>query len=201
MYLIFDHLTSIVIGTVVLVLLAGLHLGTQNENIDAIRSETNRARLLDFVHVLERDLRNAGSGATEPGVIAWSDVAPSAGQPVAALEFFTTVDTSATALPSRLRYDIAVSDSSKIEGQWVYLYELRRLEHDGTDFALVSSSTPTVRKFELTLLDESGTVTALPSLARAFAVRVVTISPHGVDNITSDSRWETVIWPVNLRLF
>jgi hypothetical protein len=201
MYLIFDHLTSIVMGTVVLLLVAGLHLGTQNENIDAIRSETNRARLLDFVHVLERDLRNAGSGATEPGVISWSGAVPSAGQPVTALEFFTTVDTSATALPSRLRYDIAISDSSRIDGQWAYLYELRRLEYNGSAFALVSSSTPTVRHFALTLLDDSGAVTAQPSLARAFAVRVVTISPHGADKITSDSRWETVIWPVNLRLF
>lgn len=200
MHILFDHLTSVVIGSVVLLLLAMLHVRTQDENLDAIRGETNRARMIDLIHVVERDLRNAGSGVQGSAVLAWSNADPTPGSPTPVLEFFTTVDTSAVALPSRLRYDLALTDSMRVDGQWVPLYELRRLEENGGAFNMVSASSPTIKDFELILLDASGEPTTDSELARAFTLRASTISPFGADNITRDSRWDTTIWPVNLRL-
>lgn len=199
MYVIFDHITSVVIGAIVLLLLAVLHVRTQDGNVDAIRGETNRARMLDLVHVLERDLRNAGSGVSGPAILSWSAAAPTPGAPVSVLEFYTTVDTSAAAVPSRLRYDLAMTDSTMVQGRWVPLYELRRLEYRAGTYVQVSASSPTITAFELTLLDEADAPTTSPSAARAFTLRATTLSPFGADNITRDSRWDTTIWPVNLR--
>jgi hypothetical protein len=194
-----DNLLAVVVGTVIILLLAALYVRTQGENLDALRNETNRTRMLDLVQTLERDLRNAGSGTDQSGVISWSDAAPTGdGMPVTRLEFYTTVDTSATARPWRIRYDLAAVDSARVNGVWAPLYELRRHGYDGTGYTLLSASTRTITEFDIRLLNASGTLTTQPADARAFVVRAVTLSPLGADGVTKDSRWETIMWPVNL---
>jgi len=198
MHLIFDHLIGIVVGAVVIFLMMGLYARTQDENIDALGSEASRARLLDLAHVLERDLRNTGSGATQPAIVSWSGGTPTEGAPVTVLEFFTRVDTSATATVGRVRYELAVAGAAEVDGTEVPLYELRRLGEAGGEYVRLSASSPTLTEFSLTMLDAGGAPTPDPAQARTFAVSVVNLSPFGADKLTKDSRWSTVIRPLNL---
>jgi hypothetical protein len=200
MQILFDNLISAAVGAVVLLLLAGLYVSNQSENVDALRSEVNRSTLIDFVHVVERDLRNAGSGVSSAKILSWSGASPPAGQSVVLLDFFTTVDTSATATARRMRYELAHVSTAVVQGDVVPLYQLRRLEYNGSLFTLASSSTPTLTGFQLVLLDATGAPTTDVDQARAFAVQTSTISAFGSDKIVGDSRWQTVIWPLNLGL-
>ncbi|CAN5596059.1 hypothetical protein BH23BAC4_BH23BAC4_11080 [soil metagenome] len=200
MQILFDNLISVAVGAIVLALLAGLYISNQNANVDAFRSEANRSTLIDFVHVVERDLRNAGSGASADKILSWSAASPESGQSAVLLDFFTTVDTSANATAQRMRYELAHVSTSVVQGEVVPLYQLRRLEYNGSAFTLSSSSTPTLTEFQLVLLDATGAPTTDVAQARAFAVQTSTISALGSDKIVGDSRWQTVIWPLNLRL-
>jgi hypothetical protein len=199
MHFILDHLATIVPATIILMLLAALQLRTQDENLDAFRSETNRARMAELVQVVERDLRNAGSGSTTGSILGHSSATPAPGAPVTLLDFVTRIDTSATAPPVRVQYELALVDSTVVDGDVVHLLELRRLGVEAGGTVLLSRTPASLTSFSIRLLDQNETPPAGLDQVRGIEVAATAISPFGPDSITRGSSWSTTVWPINLR--
>ena len=199
MHFILDHLASIVPATIILMLLAALQLRTQDDNLDAFRSETNRARMTELVQVVERDLRNAGSGSTLGTILGHSSATPVPGAPVTILDFVTKIDTSATAQPVRVQYELALIDSTVVDGDMVQLLELRRLSVDPGGTVLLSRTPASLTSFSISLLDQNETPAGDLDQVRGIQVVATAISPFGLDSITRGSSWSTTVWPINLR--
>lgn len=79
MQVLLDHLAATIVGTTVLLLLAGLMALGQSDAVQETLHETHRARARALVTVLENDLRNAGSGVppSQAPLLAASDSAVS----------------------------------------------------------------------------------------------------------------------------
>jgi hypothetical protein len=76
MNVLLDHLAATIVGTTVLLVLAGIMALGQSDAVDQTQKETHRERARVLATVLENDLRNAGAGvppSQAPLLVASSD--------------------------------------------------------------------------------------------------------------------------------
>lgn len=202
MAFIFDHLIAVLVGGVVILALIVLQRDTQTSNTQTIGAEVTRSALVDFVEVIEHDLRNVASPDTSSALIAWTNTMPGAGATVTVLDFWSVIDTSLTAVPQRVQYELALTDSatvtSAVTPTKVPLYTLRRLVESGGTFSPQGESPYGLTEFAITPLDRFNATATTSSTARSLALATAFLPRWGGERVVNDIRFETIFRPPGL---
>lgn len=202
MAFILDNLIAVFVGTVVILAIIALQLDTQTSNTQTIGAEVTRGALVDFVQVLEHDLRNVTAPPSADALVSWSDATPTAAASVTVLDFYSVIDTAATAVPQRVQYELVLSDSVEVTTGTtvakVATYTMRRLVETGGAFAQSGQSPYGMTEFAISPLRADGAAAASAADARALAVRTAFIPRWGGESVVRDARFETVFRPPGL---
>lgn len=193
MQFILDHIASIMIGGVILLILLSLSFRGQDATHDATMYYTAKASMLSLAEWIEQDFKNIGSGHNPPatsivrfdttgvtkGMLFWAQTAQ--GQPA-----------------DSIRYDWKVDGTAEIDAGTVQLYTVRRW----VDGVLTGWSEDVVTDIDIRLLRADSTVAAGCGTAcadvRQIHVRLKAISPLGVGELIEQTSWSKVFRPVNL---
>ena len=197
MQFLIDHITSIVIGAVLILIVAGVQLRGQNSSVDATQYSAAKTRLLDLAQMMERDFSNIGAGvstAAMASAIQTFDTLSS----TRVFAFYGRVD-QADPDSHLIRYEWVPTDSVTLKNsQVVTTYQITRL----VDGAYTASSLPTVTQVRIDLMDaDSNAVGGMYSNTRFVSVDITAVSPLGVGDEIEQPRWQRIFRPANLTRF
>lgn len=180
-----DHLTAIIVGTVVLGVLAFLGIRGQRDAIDTTQLYGARTQLTTLTDVIQQDLANVGArvDTTEAAILDW--------EPGSVFEFQGAVQPSADAPVERVRYEIRAWGTTRVGGRSRNGFQLVRLVHDGTAFVESGGSAIPITAFELQLLRAGQPLPLGADPDRADEVEVyLTAAVRGQGRI-HEVRWRT----------
>lgn len=197
MQFLIDHIASIVIGSILILIVAGLQLRTQNSSIDATQYGAAKTRLLDVAQMIERDFSNIGSGVPT-AVIATAIQEFDTLSSTRVFEFLGRTSV-ADASPHLIRYEWATTGTVKLNNDsTVTTYQITRL----LDGAYSGQSMSSITGVRIDLMDaDSAAVGATFSNTRLVSVDITTVSPLGVGDAIEQPRWRRIFRPVNLTRF
>jgi len=194
MQLIYDNLSAVLVGTVVLLILAGIHLTSRTAGTEAGMYYMNRVQTLTLIQMIERDFPNIGAGVDPQqrdmiAAYSWSDENRR-------FEFRATIDSTAAAPVHRIRYEVApVTNPTCAEAQ-VQCYEVQRMVDAGSGFEVTGRSNTFVTDFEIELSPQTGDLADV----REVRVRLAALSPGGDNSVVSRTSWESRFRPFSLSL-
>lgn len=197
-----DHIISIMIGGLVMLIMATVYLDGQEAGVEITMQYSGRVNALNLIEMVQRDFSNIGSGVdtADPMILdyVWNATTKY-------IEFRGVVDTAATAPVELLRYQVVFVDSAQINFndslQTVALFEVQRLVDDAGTYRETGVSASTIREFDVSLLNATGSsVGGAFNDTRQIEVRMVAL-PSAIDTrINRHNYWQTRIRPPNLTL-
>ena len=199
MYLLYDHLLSIIVAGVIFLVLVQVQLTGQQTQVETTRYYAKRTQMVAFIETVQRDFQNIGAGvdpATQMIVsYTWNSTEQS-------IEFLATVDTTAGAPVELIKYQrLSVPTEQSHCEEEVPCYEVQRFVHDGSAYQPDGKSMNTLTDFKIELRTWNGTpVVANLDETRQIAVRMAALSPMGREEVVKRSRWQTLFRPINLTL-
>jgi hypothetical protein len=202
MWFIQDHLSSIIIGSVLLLVLIQVIVQGQEASVDLVQHYAGRAQATSLVTMMQGDLPNVGAGvdAADDAIVdySWSETGGT-------FTFQATTDTSTTATPQTIRYQLVAADSVEVESDGVTetlpAYTLQRLVESGGTYVLTGASSSTILDLDLRLLkdDETAVSTDLDE-TRIIEIELEMLSSLGQDEAVGRIYWRTRFRPLNLTL-
>jgi hypothetical protein len=140
-----------------------------------------KSNVSTITEIVQNDFRRIGFGVAGTAISAMS---------ANDITFQTTFNTDST-LTVRWHYDLAdsVVESDNPDDRPLY----RIVNGVSSDISLV------ITDFNMTFLDATGTVTAVPANVRSIRVRITCASPVGYDGYFGLGYWEGVITPRALQ--
>lgn len=188
MQFLLDHLTSALVGGVVMMVLLAVGARMSDGGRDTQLYETSRRQSQAFAQQLEHDLLNVGYGVptTSAPIQEWTD---------STFVFLRKLDTLSTAPVVEVAYRRATVDSVEVRGQTVALYEVQRFQDDVRS----GGSPPTLTGFRIGLVDRAGAATT--DLAAAIGIAVGFRNAWGgaaADHTGSAARYDRTFYPANL---
>lgn len=161
MAFIIDYLTSILVGSVVLVILLVSQIGSSQSQIDQQTYASARRQSQAFALMLEEDFLNIGygTGPMQAMMTEWTD---------SSFAFNRKLDTLDASPVVEVRYAQRLRSTIAAEGgePAVPVHQIVRLE----DGVVAGGSTPNLTAYTLVMVDRAGDVTT--DLAEAIGVRV-----------------------------
>lgn len=197
MQFLIDHVASIFIGSILILIVAGLQLRTRNSSIDATQYGAAKTRLLDIVEMIEQDFSNIGSGVPT-AAIATSIQSFDTLSSTRVFEFLGRTGV-ADPSPHVIRYEWAPTGTATLnDGTSIPTYQItRRL-----DGAFSGESMSTITGVRIDLMDaDSVAVGGLFANTRLVSVDITAVSPIGVGDAIEQPRWRRIFRPVNLTRF
>jgi hypothetical protein len=194
MQLIYDNLAAILVGTVVLLILAGIHLSSQTAGAEAGMYYMNRVQTLSLIQMIERDFPNIGAGVDPQQrdmitAYTWTE-------DERRFEFRAVVDTTEGAPVERIQYRVEPVDNPACERLEIQCYEVQRLADTGNGFEPSGRSNTFVTDFQIEISPQTGNLADV----REIRVRLAALSAAGEASIVGRSNWETRFRPFNLTL-
>ena len=200
MQFILDHISSTIVGGVVLLVLIVTTARNQDAQVDAIRYYSGRLNMVQLTEMLERDLRNLGSGVP-PGIDEIIAYDWSASTPY--IEFYTQEDTIAGLPARRVRYELQKTrvmysqESGRVDS--VQCYELIRRKWVAGSFVDDGRSMDTLTDISIDLLDVAlQPITSNFDQTRFIQVDLEAIPPLGQERSLKRFRWRNRYHPINL---
>lgn len=189
MQLMLDHISSILIASAVILVVLSTQFQAQRAATEQTIAYASKKMTLDLASMLEQELALIGDGTTD----TITDVQTNADGQTTVFEFWRE-DELGTDI--EITYRLTTSDIVDIDGESVQLYRMDRYEDD----VLSGGGGERLRHFSLTMLDESGGVTADAASARLIRAVVVNAFPYGTsaDSYLFESHWGITIRPMNL---
>ncbi len=192
MQFILDHILSIVIGLVVMLIMFFMVQQSQQTSIEAVQQRAVKKGMSDFIEVIQLDLQNIGAGMVNRDEAIDTLT-------VNEFRFYT-------------RTDIGLPDSQLVRYAWAPIDTMRR--YDGGNYTeaqvlqverfvdgqLRARSPASFTAFEIDLQDNNGAVPANYGEVKAIGVRIASLSPLGPTRTVESSEWETTFRPLNLNL-
>ena len=159
---IYDHLVSIIVGGIILVLLFNVQQRVQQTSVERTMLYMTKAETLDLGSYIKRDLMNAGfdTAPVETGLLKHHTDAEGLTD---TLVFWGV---GAGGVRTRIAYGVSAVDTAVINGQEQPLFELRRYERRGAEFVRNGGSTPTLTQFKVDLLTSGNTPTDIATARR-----------------------------------
>lgn len=189
MQLIFDHISSILIASAVILIVLSTQFQAQRSATEQTIAYASKKMTLDLASMLEQELALIGDG-TDSTI---TDIQTNADGQTTVFEFWREDEVGT---PTEITYRLTESDMEVIDGDSVQLYQMDRYEDD----VLSGGGGSRLRHFQLTLLDEAGSVTGTVADARLVRAVVVNAFPYGssADAYLFESHWGITIRPMNL---
>lgn len=189
MHFILDHIASVVIAGVILLILLSLTYRGQDTTHDATMYYTAKTSMLSMAEWIEQDFKNIGSGHNPPSTSIM------ALDTTGATKHFTFWAQTAQGQPAdSVRYEWVQDGTVDLDTATVPVYTVRRK----VGGAVTGWSDDTVTNFRIKLLQADSTaVTALPQ-TRQVHVFVKAVSPLGVGDLIEETTWSKIFRPVNL---
>ncbi len=197
-----DHLISVIIGSIVMLMLFQIHLDGQEASVEITSHYSGYTHALSFVETLQHDFPNIGAGVNpaNPMIVdyVWNATTKY-------IEFRGTIGTAATAPIEQIRYQVVFVDSAEINFndslQTVALFEVQRLVDDSGTYKITGSSTQTIREFEVSLFDGSGlAVGGAFDDTRQIEVHMVMVPPLAGKQVNRHNYFHTRFRPPSLTL-
>lgn len=206
MHVLFDNVTAVIVGTVVLILVIALQSDVRDATVERTVMYSTKKQTLSLADMLERDLINAGFGVLpgETGIL-WHSVDSVGGVVYTDRLEFRSVDPVGN--PLEARYLISVAGSTELDGASVPLLQLTREVRSGGAWTPAGGSSPTLTAFSIDLLNDQNTPTDLAG-ARRLRVRfanAVLSGSHDSDagrrrnRVLSQFHWAVTVEPPGLR--
>lgn len=170
-------MTSFVIGGMMLLAMVALSSRISENAGNTTLDLMAKSNVSTITEIVQNDFRRIGFGVTGAAITSMS---------ANDITFQTTFNTDST-LTIRWFYDLTDSVVASENPDDRPLYRI--INGSVSDISLV------VTDFNLTYLDASGAVTAVPANVRSIRVRVTCASPVGYDNYFGVGHWEGVITP------
>ena len=190
MQFIIDYLTSILVGSVVLVILLVSQTNTQGNEIDQQLYNAARRHTLAFKLTLERDLFNLGYGvnATADPITEWTD---------STFAFRRKADSTSTSPVITVRYARRQTDTVPGPGgTTIPVFEVVRTE----DGVAAGGSTPTLTDYTLEMIRRNGDVTTDPAIAVGVRVSFAALYGDRAQDVVSNRSWyRRTYYPENIR--
>ena len=190
MQFLLDYLTSILVGSVVLVILLVSQTTTKQKDIDAQLYAVARRQTLAFDLILEKDLRHVGY-KVNPNENPITEVTDSSFAFRRAMNTTSTAPVVTVRYARRLRHTITAPDGTPTP-----VYAIVRTE----DGAPAGGTTATVTDYRLEMLRQNGTVTPDPK-DNVVGLRVSFASVYGDrarDLENNRSRYSRTFYPAAL---
>lgn len=194
MQLIYDNITAILIGTVVLLILAGIHLTSQTAGAEAGMYYMNRVQTLSLIQMIERDFPNIGAGVDPQQrdmitAYEWTEEERR-------FEFRAVVGTAEGAPVERVQYRVEPVENETCARLGIQCYEVQRLANAGSGFVVSGRSNTFVSDFQIEVSPQTGNLADV----REIRVRLTALSPAGESSTVGRTNWETRFRPFNLTL-
>ena len=186
MQFILDHIASILIGSIVLLVIVGLMFQGNEAMVDQPSYYAAKAQTRVLTEMIEADFGNVGLGVP-PG----TDIVNEA--TATATEFLRLIDPDDTVLAT-VRYEMAPVDTVMIDGQEVPLYEVQRLVNGAVD----GKSPARMSEFQVEFRDLDGTPVADPTTAKAIHVQFTMIPPFTEKGYLNQTHWGRTFRSPNL---
>lgn len=169
MVLIFDHLVSVLIASVVFLMLVTFQ-GTVSETaVGRTLLYQTKKQTLELADMLERDLINAGYGRPPGAGIEDQDSAILEGESVTeSFDFWTDLNGVST----RVKYELDLVDIVELEGESIPLFKLTRFERIGGNWEEAGGSPPTLTDFEISMRTNNNQPTTDLTAARTLRIRL-----------------------------
>jgi hypothetical protein len=189
MHFILDHIASVLIAGVILLILLSLTYRGQDTTHDATMYYTAKTSMLSMAEWIEQDFKNIGSGHNPPST---SIISLDTTGATKNFTFWAQVEQDSSA--RTVRYEWLQDGTADLDSATVPVYTVRRMI-DGT---ITGWSNDTVTNFRIKLLQADSTnVTALTQ-TRQVHVFVKAVSPLGVGDLIEETTWSKIFRPVNL---
>jgi hypothetical protein len=174
-------ITSFVIGGMMLLAMVALSSRISENAGNTSLDLMAKSNVSTITEIVQNDFRRIGFGVAGTAISAMS---------ANDITFQTTFNTDST-LTIRWHYDLAdsVVESDNPDDRPLY----RIVNGESSDISLV------ITDFNMTFLDATGTVTAVPANVRSIRVRITCASPVGYDGYFGLGYWEGVITPRALQ--
>lgn len=190
MQFIIDYLTSILVGSVVLVILLVSQTSARSSEVDQQLYQAARRHTLAFKLTLERDLFNLGYGV-HPSVVPiteWTD---------STFAFRRMMDSTGTAPITTVRYARRLHHTvAGPNGATVPVFEVVRTE----DGVVSGGSTPAMTDYSLEMIARDGTRTTDPALAVGVRVAFAALYGGREKDVVSNRSWHRrTYYPDNIR--
>ncbi|MFQ5572335.1 MAG: hypothetical protein ACE5G0_21880 [Rhodothermales bacterium] len=189
MAFIYDHLTATILGISIFFLLVAVQLRSTETSRDQARYYSAKTQVLNVKEMIEYDFENVGTGVAkyDPIFVSKTD------STFTFMEKVLPTDPD----PSTVMYRRVPREVVTIEGEEVQLYEIQRL----VEGVVTGKSPPTMKEFDVTLLNSNREVETNLTAVRAIQVRFTVLSPLGNKNELHEARWNRTFWPPNLTNF
>jgi hypothetical protein len=189
MHFILDHIASVLIAGVILLILLSLTYRGQDTTHDATMYYTAKTSMLSMAEWIEQDFKNIGTGHNPPST---SIISLDTTGATKNFTFWAQVEQDSSA--RTVRYEWLQDGTADLDSATVPVYTVRRMI-DGT---ITGWSNDTVTNFRIKLLQADSTnVTALTQ-TRQVHVFVKAVSPLGVGDLIEETTWSKIFRPVNL---
>ncbi len=166
MIILYDHIISLLIVGVIVLLLFNVQQRAQQSSIERTMMYNAKKHTLDLASFLERDLANAGF-ETPPVEQAVLEHNTDADGITDTLQFWGV---GASGERTRIAYGVSVVDTFRTTFRQMELvlplYELRRYERRGPDFVRAGGSAPTLTRFRVDLRTSGDGVADLETVQR-----------------------------------
>jgi hypothetical protein len=199
MHFILDHIASVVIAGVILLILLSLTYRGQDTTHEATMYYTAKTSMLSMVEWIEQDFKNIGSGKKHPdsSIVALDTLGATKRFRFYAKQYPTDNNASV------IEYEWEQDGTVDLDTATVPLYIIRRKvdsDSSGT-WELTGWSQDTVTDFRIRLLTADSTNAATLAEARQVHVLVKAVSPLGVGELIEQTTWSKIFRPVNFFRF
>lgn len=145
MQAIFDHLTAVILGAGVILLLGAAWVIASKSSTEAALGYQARTLSGAAITLMERDFRNIGSGVptSEQAILQMQAAGPNR-----VFEFKSTIDPADDAEPVRIRYEVTDRNPATCEGE-PPCYSLTRNVWNGSSWDISGPNNVTLSRFSL----------------------------------------------------
>ena len=191
---IYDHLVSVIVGGVILLLLFNVHQRVQKTSVERTMLYMSKSSTLDLGSYLKRDLMNAGfdTSPVETGLLKHHT------DEEGLTDTLVFWGLGSSGVRTRIAYGVSVVDTAVINGQEQPLLELRRYERRGAEFVRSGGSAPTLTQFKIDLLTSGNTPTDI-STARRLRLRLTNAVLPDFESDTHLQGYRQLHWGVTLN--
>jgi hypothetical protein len=194
MQFIYDNLTAVLVGTVVLLIVAAIHLTSQTAGAEAGMYYMNRVQTLSLIQMIERDFPNIGAGVDPQQrdmitAYTWTEEERH-------FEFRAVVGNTEGAPVERVQYRLEPVENPTCERLEIQCYEVQRLADTGLGFVVSGRSNTFVSDFQIEVSPQTGNLADV----REIRVRLSALSLAGENSTVGRTNWETRFRPFNLTL-
>ena len=190
MQFVLDHLSAIMISAAVTLLVLSTQFSAQRSATEQTIAYVSKKQTLEFADTIEKDFLLIGDGTDETIETLTNN---DAGNTIE----FTFWREDELGADMEVSYTLTELDSVYIQSDWRQLYQLNRFENG----VAAGGGSSMLTNFRITLLDESGSVTADAADARLVRVVAVNAYPYGNsdDMYLFRSFWGISVRPRNLE--